>query len=80
LSELPNSIDHVRVFNACSHPNVVRPLEEAIEFEHAVWSLGQDLKSVLRTASHDIHHTLNEVERDIFVKEVAHRVHKDYAR
>jgi hypothetical protein len=46
----------------------------------AVRPLGQHLKRVLRAGVHHVEHALDEVQRDVLVKEVAHGVDEDHPR
>src|SRR5438045_143406 len=43
---------------------------------HSLRPLGEDLKYVLRTKRHYREHLVDEIERHILVKQIAHRIHK----
>jgi len=48
--------------------------------QEAAGAFGQDLEAVLGGAGHDVENFLDEIEGDIFMKEVAHGVDEDGAR
>jgi hypothetical protein len=41
---------------------------------------GENLKAMLRSATHHVEHALDVFERDVLVKQVAHRVDEDGLR
>jgi hypothetical protein len=73
--------EHVTVvLDTDSHPDVRRPVDLLRDGPQSARSLGQNLIGVLRANSHDIEHTANELQWDVIVEQVTHRIHEDPPR
>lgn len=72
LAQRTNAMYDLSVLNASSHPNVLRPLESLIKFQHAFGTFRENLKGVLRAAMHHVEDTSNKIEGYIVVKKVTH--------
>src|SRR4051812_28861332 len=70
---------NARVFHAHAHPNVGCPIQGRRQFYETSTPLGEDLEGMPRTLTHGQKDLLDKGQRHVVVKQVTHRVHKDYA-
>ncbi|QYO68871.1 response regulator [Leptolyngbya sp. 7M] len=77
LSKFMNPIDYRAIFNACAHPDVRRPGHLGRDLAGSLWTLRQDLESVLRAGVHDAEHGPDELQGHILMEQITHRVHED---
>ena len=66
--------------HAHAHPQVRRPVELTCCAAQPLRSLGEHLVGVLRRLSDYLEDLLDELEWNVVVEEVAHRVHEDEPR
>ena len=72
-----DAVDICGALHTHSHPDVFRPVDQAIEVRQAFSALGQHLKPVPVGAAHGVEHLLDVIDRDRIMKKVAHRVDED---
>lgn len=65
------------VFYAHAHPDVGRPVQVLREGGEPLGALGEYLVGVPGRVGHDLEHPPDEVQRHLWVEQVAHRVHED---
>src|SRR5262245_9058978 len=72
------------IFNADPPPNVTELCREAElrpeQIAHPFRALREDLERVPVSQMHHVNYSKNVLVRNIFVKQVAHRVHEDHPR
>jgi hypothetical protein len=68
----------VRILNTNAHPNIIVPGKFPREFHQSLGSLGQNLKYVPISFSHDIKDVANEFQRNVRMKKIAHRIDEDF--
>jgi hypothetical protein len=78
--EIHHPIDYPLIFDADSHPYIRRPGKQVSKFSQTLRALRENLESMLRAFDHRAENGLNEIKRDVFLKQVAHRIHEDNAR
>ena len=71
---------HTRILDADTHPDIRRPCNLPGQLSQAGAALGENLKRMLRAILHRSKHPPDELQRHMFVKEVAHRVDEDQSR
>jgi hypothetical protein len=80
LAQVVGTADPPLVLDRDAHPDVRRPLEPRRDLDEVFVSLGQDLEGVLARLGHHREDLLDELERDLRVEKVAHRVDEDHSR
>ena len=76
---MPDSICHSRILYTRTHPNVFTPLEMRRQFSGSFRSLREHLEGVTIALIHHMKDPLDEIERNIFMKEITHGVDEDRA-
>ena len=78
-AEMVDSEPILAVLDADAHPDIRWPIELRSDLLQALRSLRQNLIGVLWSVSHDIKDSPNELQRNVRMEQVTHRVHKDDA-
>jgi hypothetical protein len=74
----PESI--ITVFHAHSHSDIGGPGDVSVQFPQALRPFGEHLKNVPVSFLHHRKYFLDEVQRSLFMKQIAHGTDKDYLR
>ena len=75
--EIADAGQVVLVLDAHPHPDVGRDRERAGDLDHALGAFRQDLKAVLRGASHHVEDSPDERVGHIVMEEIGHAVYED---
>ena len=67
-------------FDACTQPDVRRPIQSPVYLGNSTRSLGEYLKRVLRCPIHNLENGFNERRRHRLMEEIGHGIDKNYAR
>src|SRR6516165_8118131 len=82
--QMRNTPNVILIFNRHSKPDVRRPVPCAEILARPMFEpfgpLSENLKRMVWRTSHRIEHALDESLRNIFVKQIRHRIHKNAAR
>ncbi|PAV67789.1 hypothetical protein WR25_02659 [Diploscapter pachys] len=80
-AEVVDTRYHLGVLNAGAQPDIRQNVANKTSDDccHALGAFGEDLIVVARRLAHDLPYRLNERVADALVKQVAHRVHEDFA-
>ena len=80
LAEVVGAPHPALVLDRHAHPDVLRPRQGGSDLCEPLVALRQDLEGVVAGLGHHGEDLLDELERDVRVEEVAHRVHEDHPR